>query len=125
MSQFITTPRVANRLRSILFHVPFYSIEGLARLAKDTGFSKSTISRLANQKSSPSYLLTAAIVEALSKRSGFPISAQEIFSSSGRYPTSSVCRVMGCKGCLPPEAWDEATDTLRPQWRLAQRAVFA
>lgn len=24
---------------------------------------------------------------------------------------------MGCKGCLPPQAWEEQIDMLKPEWR--------
>jgi transcriptional regulator with XRE-family HTH domain len=106
-------PAISNRLRSILYHVPWYSIEGIVRLAKDTGLSTSTISRLVGQKNSPSYRVAETIASVISQKTGIPIETNEIFSPSGNFPTPSVCSLMGCKGCLPPEAWDEQTDCLR------------
>jgi transcriptional regulator with XRE-family HTH domain len=108
---------VYNRLRAVLLHVPFYSIEGVARLAADYNVSKSTISRLLSGKTSPSYRLADAITEALSKRLGKPIDPREIFSREGRFPTPSACALMRCSGCLPPDAWSEKDDKLRPEWR--------
>ena len=112
-----TPPKVVNRLKAVLLHIPFYSIESIARLAMDTGFSKATISRLASQKNSPSYLTTESIARAISRRSKIEIDPREIFSSDGTYPTRSACEVMGCDGCFPPEAWDEDADTLKPEFR--------
>lgn len=34
----------------------------------------------------------------------------------GTYPTSSVCELCGCKGCLPAEAYDEQ-NRLKPRWK--------
>lgn len=113
-------PIVANRLKAVLLHVPFYTIETLARLAADTGFAKSTLCRLSHQKSSPNYRTAEAIAWAISKRAGIDLSPTEIFSADGNFPTSSTCELMGCTGCLPPEAWNEETDTLRPEWRNAK-----
>jgi transcriptional regulator with XRE-family HTH domain len=110
-------PDVVNRLRAVLLHVPYYSIEGPSRLAQDTGLSRSTISRLCRQRSSPSYRVAEVIAEAISRRSGQPISAGEIFSPNGAYPTPSTCSLMECTGCYPPEAWDEKTQTLKPGWK--------
>jgi transcriptional regulator with XRE-family HTH domain len=120
-----TNPAVSNRLRSILFHIPWYSIEGIVRLAKDTGISTSTISRLVGQKNSPSYRVAETIASVISQRIGIPIEANEIFSPSGNFPTPSVCCLMGCKGCLPPEAWNERTDSLKENWRHAKPREWA
>lgn len=113
----ISPPAVVNRLRAVLLHVPFYSIEPVARLALDTGVSKAAISRTIRGKCSPSYLITERIARAVSRRSGKVINAHEIFSTDGAYPTPSTCQLLGCGGCLPPEAWDERSDKLRPAWR--------
>jgi transcriptional regulator with XRE-family HTH domain len=119
------TPAVSNRLRSILYHIPWYSIEGIVRLAKDTGLSTSTISRLVGQKNSPSYRVAETIASVISQKTGIPIETNEIFSPTGNFPTPSVCNLMGCKGCLPPEAWNEATDSLKENWRHAKPREWA
>ena len=111
------SPLVANRLRAILVHVPFYTIQGRARLANDCNVSKSTISRLLNQRRSPSYKLATNIAQALSWRSGRLIEPNEVFATEGTYPTPSACELMGCRGCQPPNAWDEQGNTLRPSWQ--------
>ena len=110
-------PTVANRLRAVLLHVPHYSIESIARLAADTGCSKSALSRLVRQLSGPTYRSAETIAWAISKQSGVKLSPRDLFTRDGTYPNPSACKLMGCKGCYPPEAWDEGTDRLRPEWR--------
>jgi hypothetical protein len=107
----------ANRLRAVLLHVPYYTISGVSRLAADTGLSRSTISRLCNQKTRPHRHVAENIAWAICKRSGRCVAIEEIFSVIGDYPTPSACQLMGCRGCLPPQAWDERTDRLKPPWR--------
>jgi hypothetical protein len=109
--------RFTNRLRAILLHVSYYSIEPTTRLASDTGHVHSSISRLLSQRSQPSYLTAQRIAEAISKRSGIAISEREIFSPDGTYPTPSTCALLGCRGCLPPKAWNESTDKLKSYWK--------
>lgn len=107
---------ITNRLRAILVHVPWYTITGGARLAEDARISRSTVSRLMRGKMNPSYRLACAVTEAISRRSGIPLEVNEIFSCDGRYTTASVCELMDCPGCLPPWAWDERTNSLKPEW---------
>ena len=108
-----------NRLQAILLHVPHYTIGGGVRLAADCHVAKSTISRLLRGHSCPSYELAQKIVAAIALRSGTLLDPTEIFRIRAEdfYPTCSVCELMGCEGCFPPEAWSETTDTLRPRWR--------
>lgn len=114
---FLVSPHISNRLRPILLHVPYYTIEGAARLAYDAGLSRSTVSRLIRGKISPSYQVISRITKAISERYEQSLDPREIFTTNDTYPTASVCQLMNCKGCLPPEAWDERTDTLKPNWR--------
>ncbi len=116
----IAPPPVFNRLKAVLLHIPFYSIETLARLAVDTELSKASLSRLTRGKSRPSFRTAEAIAWAISKRSGVQIHPCEIFSADGAFPTPSACKLMGCRGCLPPEAWNEQTDRIKPLWRNAK-----
>lgn len=109
--------RITNRLRAVLLHVPYYTFEGSAKLARDTGLAASTVSRLIRGKISPSYVVVESIARAISHRWGKRLDAREIFTTNGSYPTPSTCALMGCLGCLPPEAWSEASDTLRPKWK--------
>lgn len=105
-----------NRLRAVLLHVPWYTIEGAARLATDVGVSRSTISRLLGGRQNPSFHLADSIATAVSKRARRTVEAREIFSRSGTYPTASACTLMGCAGCLPPDAYDERSDRLKATW---------
>lgn len=109
-----------NRLRAVLLHVPWYSIEGFARLASDVGVSRSTVSRLVSGKQHPSFFLAQSIADALSLRLTRPIPPRELFSEHGAFPTGSTCDLCGCKGCLPPEAYDERSDRRRLAWSGAK-----
>lgn len=110
-------PSVDHRLRAVLLHVPYFSTEGPARLAVACGVARSTISRLLRGRVAPTYQLAQTIAGAISQRHGKSIDLRELFTTDGTYPTPSTCELMGCKGCLPPEAWDERTDRLKPAWR--------
>ena len=108
---------ISNRLRAILLHVPYYTFEGTARLARDTGLAPSSISRIIRGKVSPSYVVVERVTKAISHRLGRRLDARELFTTDGTYPTPSTCELMSCSGCLPPEAWCELTDMLRPRWK--------
>jgi hypothetical protein len=112
----LNPPGVVNRLRAVLLHVPYYSIQGCARLAADTSLSRATISRLCTHTRSPSYAVAEEIAQAISRRAGREIATGDIFSTSGQFPTPSACALMGCKGCRPPEAWSEQTDRLKNRY---------
>ena len=114
----VETP-VCSRLRAVLLHIPWYSIEGFARLACDVNVSRSTISRLTGGRQQPSFRLAQAIADAVSFRLGTAVSPRELFSDDGTFPTASTCDLCGCKGCLPPEAYDERSDRLKPAWKGA------
>ncbi len=114
----IETP-VGSRLRAVLLHIPWYSIEGFARLATDVNVSRSTISRLTGGRQQPSFRLAQAIADAVSFRLGTAVSPRELFGEDGAFPTGSTCDLCRCKGCLPPEAYDERSDRLKPAWKGA------
>lgn len=102
------SPETYNRVRAILLHVSWYGIAGQARLARDCGVCRSTISRVVHNRLSPSYSLARAITDALGRRLGVPLDIREVFSTDGSYPTARVCDLAGnCRGCFPPEAFDE------------------
>lgn len=118
MPQSATRPPFAlQRLRAVLLHVPYYSIEPKARLAQDTGLSQNAISRIVRGKLTPSQATVQLICRAIQRRSGVKLKSGELFRSNSHFPTRSVCTLMGCKGCLPPEAWDERSDRLKTSWR--------
>jgi hypothetical protein len=109
-------PIKANRLKAVLPHVAYYSIHGVTRLAEDCGVAPSTVSRLV-RGANPSDALARAVVRSLSRRLRRRIALAEVFSADGSYPTPSACALLGCPGCLPPWAWDERTDRLKPAWK--------
>ncbi len=116
-----------NRVGAIMLHIPWYTFRGQVRLARDVGVSRSTICRMLSGRSAPSYPVMAGVVEALSRRLDRPLELGDVFSPDGTFPTSSVCGLCGCGGCLPAQAYDKEDDTLRPeyenvrsgQWELA------
>jgi transcriptional regulator with XRE-family HTH domain len=103
----ISQQPVHNRIMAALAHCPRYAFKGGKRLAQDCGVSPAAISRIVTGQSSPSYALVVAITKALEKRIGKRIDPRELVSPDGTYPTPSICELMGCKGCLPSEAFDE------------------
>ena len=111
-----------NRLRAVLLHIPWYSMEGPARLAADVRVSRSTVTRLLGGRQNPSEKLARAIGRAISRRLGETIPVREIFRKEGEaFPTPSVCDLCGtCCGCLSPEAYDERSDRLREGWKRAK-----
>src|SRR5579872_1809763 len=101
-------PRISNRVRALLIHIPWYSIEGQCRLARDCGVSCSTISRLVRGVTCPSYHLARTVTDELGKRLGVPLDMREVFSTDGTYPTPLVCDLTPhCRGCFPPDAFEE------------------
>lgn len=104
------------RIPEIILHSTRYGFNGRSRLAKDSGISPRTISRLLSGSGCPTYETVMRVTEALERDLGRPLDAREVVSFTGSYPTKTVCEVVGCQGCLPPEAWGE-DDLLRPEWR--------
>lgn len=111
--------RLHNRVDAVMNHVSRYQFEGRARLAADVGVSRSTISRMLNGNTTPSYALVQKVTAALSEHLGSPLQNSDLFSSSGFYEERSACRLAGCRGCLPEGAFD-GRGRRRPEWRDAQ-----
>lgn len=99
-----------------MMHIPWYSVDGITRLAYDTGVAKSTISRLLSGKTRPSLALVWKVKEALERRWGRALDFSELFCVSGSYRTASVCDLMQCRGCLP-ESFYESDGSLKPEFR--------
>jgi transcriptional regulator with XRE-family HTH domain len=119
----ISQQPVHNRIMAVLSHVPRYCFKSEKRLAEDCGASASAISRIVTGQSSPSFLLVAAMTKAIEKHTGKHIDPREIISPDGRYPTPSVCTLMGCRGCLSEQHFyedgqiKEEFSTIKPgQW---------
>ena len=107
---------VHNRIAAVMAHIPWYSLEGLTRLAQEAGVSKSALSRLLSGQSRPSFALVWKLTKALEKRLGKALDPCELVSLDGTYPTPSVCVLCGCSGCLPEEVYDDQ-EKLRPEYQ--------
>jgi hypothetical protein len=104
-----------NRLLAVLMHVPYYSIEGPARVAADAGVARSTVCRLIRGQSLPSFRLMWQVAAAIEKRLGNPVDPRDLFTFDGRYPTASVCTLCGCRGCLPDHFYNDE-DELKTEY---------
>lgn len=127
----LRAPRLTNRLALVLAHTFRYAFEGQARLARDVGVSRSTISRLMNSRTKPTASLVRKVTEALSFALDCPLSPRDLFSPDGTYPTASGCLLCACPGCLPEHAFDRfgnrrtAFRAMQPgDWTLAPSAAI-
>jgi transcriptional regulator with XRE-family HTH domain len=111
--------RLHNRVDAVMNHVSRYQFEGRARLATDVGVSRSTISRMLNGQTTPSYALVQKVTAALSRHLGRPLAPNDLFSPSGFYEERSACRLSGYRGYLPEQAFD-GRGRRRPEWRDAR-----
>ena len=106
---------VHNRIRQFMEHSSRYAFKSEARLAQDCGVSDAAICRLISGYSSPSFAMVCKITQAFEKEFKKRIDPRELASIDGRYPTASVCEIVGCKGCTPQAAWND-DDTLKPEY---------
>jgi DNA-binding XRE family transcriptional regulator len=113
------SPTVHTRLKAVMAHTVRYAFEPQARLARDVGVSRSTISRILAGKTNPSPALVRRITETLEKQIDQSLQERDLFSPDGTYPTPSTCFLCGCDGCLPEEAYD-ARGNLRPDYHNAR-----
>lgn len=104
---------VINRIADVMAHLDRYAFHGTVRLAMDARVSASSVSRLIHGKMNPSMRMAARIAAAFEREIGKPIDVRELLSESGSFPTRFVCDLVGCRGCLPPNAYDEFGD-LKP-----------
>ena len=105
-----------NRIKAVMAHINRYTIQGQARLAADAGISRSAVSRCLRGESNPSFSLVMAMTTALEAQVGRRIDPRELLTFDGRYPTPSVCDLVGCRGCLPDEVYAD-DDTVKPEYR--------
>jgi hypothetical protein len=108
--------KIYTRLPEVLIHINYFSFQGQARLAYEAGYARSTIHRLIHGKCQPSFALVHAIQQVLDRRLGKPLATEEWLSLDGRFPTASICRLVGCRGCLPDQAYNE-DDTMKPEYQ--------
>lgn len=105
-----------NRIMALMAHTTRYAFQGETRLARDAGVSKSAVCRLLSGQSSPSFALVVSITREIEKRLGRALDPRDLISLDGCYPTASACELAGCRGCLPPEAYDRH-NCLRPEYK--------
>lgn len=111
-----TAYRTHNRVAMLMAHTTRYAFEPQARLARDIGVARSTISRIVSGQRSPTLPLALKIVTALEEALKVPLDMRDVFSPDGTYPTRSGCQVAGCRGCMPEAAYDRSGN-LRPAYR--------
>jgi hypothetical protein len=105
-----------NRIRQIVWHIPWYGFRTQARLAADAGISPSSVSRMIRGCSQPTISAALKVTAALSFRLNRTLDLREVFSPDGTYPTPNVCDLVGCLSCMPPTAYD-SDDDLKPEYR--------
>lgn len=108
--------RLHNRIAAIMLHIRRYDSQSIARLAEDSGVSRSEVSRLLRGRVNPSYVIVERIHLCLEKYAGRRLNLREIVSETGSYPTAYVCDLLKCKGCLPAYTVNEFGDRL-PEYR--------
>jgi transcriptional regulator with XRE-family HTH domain len=96
-----------NRFGDVMAHTDRYAFSGISRLAMDARVSASSVSRLLSGKMNPSFLMVARLVDALERHLGYSIDPRDLIAESGRFRTLPACTLIGCKGCLPENAYDE------------------
>jgi DNA-binding phage protein len=106
---------VENRIREFMEHSTRYAFMGPARLAKDCSVSDAAICRLLGGYGSPSFAMVVKITHAFEREFKRSIDPREIAMIDGKYPTASVCQLLGCKGCTPQAAWNR-DDTLKQEY---------
>lgn len=104
-----------NRIAAVMAHTTRYAFRGGPRLASDAGLSRSALNRLINGLTSPTFASVYGITKALERQLDKQLDPRELVSLDGNYPTSSVCQLVGCKGCLPDEAYDE-NERIKPEY---------
>ncbi|MBS1706731.1 MAG: hypothetical protein JST40_12740 [Armatimonadetes bacterium] len=96
-----------SRVSDVMAHIQRYAFRGVSKLANDAGVSMSSLSRLNNHKTNPSFVTVARITTAIEKQLGFHIDPRDLVSENGQFLTRYACDLVRCPGCLPENALDE------------------
>jgi transcriptional regulator with XRE-family HTH domain len=112
-----------NRIAAVMLHATRYAFRSRSRLARDCGLSKSAVSRLLRGDSSPSYVVVARVADALERALGVPIDPRELVSETGEYPTTFVCSLVGCRGCLPDQVFHPEGEK-RKEFQMVQAGFW-
>jgi len=99
-----------NRISDLMDHTTRYSIDGVLRLAEDTGLSRKSLYRVLRSEVNPSFFMVARIATALERELKRPIDPRDLLAEHGEFLTRFACDLSGCRGCLPEVATDEFGD---------------
>lgn len=99
---------VVNRIADVMAHHPKFAFKGVSRLAREAGVSPSTVSRLINGKSNPSFRMVARLTGVLERAYGYRIDPRDLLAEHGEFIHKFCCELTGCNGCLPERAHDES-----------------
>lgn len=69
--------------------------------------AKSTICHIVHGRTNPLYKTVAPIIRSLEFQLARRLNVRDVFSEDGTYPTKMVCKLAGCKGCLPDSVHDQ------------------
>lgn len=108
-----------NRVAALMMHTSRYSFRGTSRLAKDSGLAKSTICHIVHGRTNPLYRTVAPIISNLEYQLARKLNVRDVFSEDGSFPTKHVCKLAGCKGCLP-DRLHNVDGSIKPQWSHVQ-----
>lgn len=108
-------PTSHNRIAALMAHTSRYSFRGTARLAKDSRVSKSTICHLVHGRTSPLYRTLAKVIRNLEFQLARKLNVREVISDDGTYPTKHICKLVGCRGCLPDSIHND-DGSVKEQW---------
>lgn len=110
-----TPPNCHNRIAALMAHTSRYAFRGTSRLAKDSNVAKSTICHIIHGRTNPLYKTVAPIIRNLEYQLARKLNVRDVFSEDGTYVTKHVCRIAGCRGCLP-DLLHDADGSIKPQW---------
>lgn len=100
----------------LMSHLPRYSFKRVKRLAHDSGVFPATVSRIMRGQSKPSYAVMLKITKALEVALGKSLDMPELVREDREYPTTFICSLVGCYGCLPVFAYTH-NDQMRAKYR--------
>jgi len=115
MSKTEQKPNSHNRIFALMLHSSRYSERGAARLARDAGIGRTTLWRMIHGLESPYVATALKVIKCLEFNLGRKLHFKEVFSEDGKYAQKSVCRLAGCRGCLPAQAFD-SNNNRRVSW---------
>ncbi len=117
-------PRSHNRVAAIMAHTTRYAFKGRSRLAADAGISRSALSRLMSGRTKPTYMLLSRITRALESELSRHFDCRELVSENGQYPTTFVCQLLGCPGCLPHQV-DSPDQSIRTAYAEVKPGLWS